>query len=328
MVGPAGLLDNLTGLNTQIWLFIILAYYFLATLLPIDKIIGKIYPLFGAAFIFMALGLLSVIFTGSYVVPELSFENMKIDAADFPIIPTLFITIACGAVSGFHATQSPLMARCINNQKECKPVFFGAMIAESLIALIWAAIAMAFFGGVLELNTTLAEQQWNASWVVNLIANTTLGKIGGFLALLGVVVAPITSGDTAFRSARLIVADAFKINQQKIIKRLMITLPLFAIGYSITLINFAVLWRYFAWLNQSLSVATLWAATIYLARLKKKYFITMFPAIFMTFIVSDYLFISNQMFGLSSLLGTISASILTLSLTLYFIFEIKKQANM
>ena len=325
MVGPAGLLNGLTGWTSQTWLFVILAYYFLATILPVDKIIGKIYPVFGAALLFMAAGLLLVIFSGNMPVPELSFANMKTHADSFPIIPTLFITIACGAVSGFHATQSPLMARCLTNQNQCKPVFFGAMISESIIALIWAAIAMAFFGGVPELNAALAEHGNDAAWVVDKISHSTLGKIGGLLALLGVVAAPVSTGDTAFRSARLIVADFFKINQKKIMSRLWISIPLFIIGYIITLLDFAVLWRYFAWMNQALSVAALWAATIYLGQMKKNYFITMLPAVFMTFIVFDYLFISSQMIGLPSLIGTISAAVLTVALSFYFTLFIRKK---
>ena len=327
MVGPAELLNGLTGWGSQTWLFVILAYYCLATMLPIDKIIGKIYPIFGAALLFMAVGLLLVILSGNFHVPEISLTNMKTNAARFPIIPTLFITIACGAVSGFHATQSPLTARCLTNQNQCKPVFFGAMISESIIALIWAAIAMVFFGGVPELNAALAEHGNDAAWAVDKITHTTLGKVGGLLALLGVVAAPISTGDTAFRSARLIVADFFKIKQKKIISRLWISIPLFAVGYIITLLDFAVLWRYFAWTNQALSVAALWAATIYLAQNKKNYFIAMFPAIFMTFIVFDYLFISSQMIGLPFLIGTVSAVILTVALVFYFILTIKKIAK-
>ena len=324
MVGPAGILNGMTGWNVQIWIFIILIYYFLATLLPIDKIIGKIYPVFGAALLFMAAGLLVVIFSGNFHIPELSLTNMKTNAAAFPVFPTLFITIACGAISGFHATQSPLTARCLTNQNQCKPVFFGAMISESIITLIWAAIAMAFFGGIPELNIALSEHGNNAAWAVDKITYSTLGKIGGLLALFGVVAAPISTGDTAFRSARLIVADFFNIGQKKIIKRLLISIPLFIVGYIITLLDFDILWRYFAWTNQALSVAALWAATIYLSQNKKNYFITMIPAMFMTFIVFDYMFISQQMFGLSSLIGTTSAAILTFVLTFYFIRIIKK----
>lgn len=324
MVGPAGLLTGLTGWGVQAWLMVILAYYFVATMLPIDKVIGKVYPLFGAALFLMAIGLLAALFIGGFHLPELSIANMKSDSTTYPIFPTLFITIACGAISGFHATQSPLTARCLTNQKECKPVFFGAMISESIIALIWAAIAIAFFGGVSELNAALAEHGNDAAWAVDKIVNSTLGKIGGILALLGVVAAPISTGDTAFRSARLIVADFLKISQKNIPKRLLISVPLFVVGYVITLLDFAVLWRYFAWMNQSLAVIALWAATLYLAQIRKNYLITMLPATFMTFIVFHYMFTSPQLICLPITAGTLLAGVTTIALVFYFCFIIKQ----
>ncbi|MBQ2020074.1 MAG: carbon starvation protein A, partial [Rikenellaceae bacterium] len=298
LLGPAGLLAGMTpSISLQWWIAIILIYYILATLLPVDKIIGRIYPLFGAALMFMALGLLGVLITGDYSIPELtSLHNFKADAEDFPIVPTLFITIACGAISGFHATQSPMMARCLTDQKQCRPVFFGAMITESLIALIWAAIAMAFFGGVEALGTALAEHGNNASWAVKLIADTTLGRVGGILAVLGVIAAPITSGDTAFRSARLIVADFLHIEQKSLLKRLAISIPLFVVGFIITLVDFDVVWRYFAWFNQTLAVFTLWAVTVYLIGRKKNYWVSLLPAIVMTFVCGTYLFLGKEMF--------------------------------
>ena len=317
IVGPAGILNGMTGWNVHILLIVILIYYCLATMLPIDKIIGRIYPIFGAALFFMAIGILIAIFAGNYHIPELNFSNMKTNAAAFPVIPTMCITIACGAISGFHATQSPLTARCLTNQKQCKPVFFGAMITESIITLIWAAIAMAFFGGIPQLNVALAEHGNEAAWAVDLIAHSTLGKIGGLLALLGVVAAPISTGDTAFRSARLLVADFLRIGQQKIGKRLLISVPLFIAGFVISRLDFDVLWRYFAWTNQALSVVALWAATIYLIRLKKNHFVALLPAMFMTFIIFDYMFISPQMFGLPALIGGILAGLFTLLLTFY-----------
>ena len=259
-------------------LIFILIYYILATLLPIDKIIGRIYPIFGAALFFMALGILYVLIFGDCTIPELSadnWRNFKSDAAEFPIFPTLFITIACGAISGFHATQSPLMARCLTNEKQGKPVFFGAMIAESLIALIWAAVGMAFWGGPTELNTTLAAHGNNAAWAVNEITRTTLGKVGAILALLGVVVAPITSGDSAFRSARLIAADFLHIEQRSVRKRLYISIPLFVVGFAITLMNFGVIWQYFAWINQMLAAVTLWTITSYLMS-RSSFYVTPF----------------------------------------------------
>lgn len=197
--------------------------------------------------------------------PELTtLHNFQLNPEALPIIPTLFITIACGAISGFHATQSPMMARCVGSEKECRSVFYGAMISESVIALIWAAIAMAFFGDPTQLNEALAANDNNAAWAVNEISVGTMGKVGAVLALLGVVVAPITSGDTAFRSARLIIADMTGIDQRPIRKRFLICLPLFVVGYCITLVDFGIVWRYFAWANQTLAAAVLWSIYVWL----------------------------------------------------------------
>lgn len=327
MLGPAGILASMTGWDKSIWLYIVFAYYILATLLPIDKIIGNVYPIFGIALIFMALGILYVLFTGNLVIPDLTtFANAKPNASSFPIIPTMFITIACGAISGFHATQSPMMARCLKDRKESRSVFYGAMISESIIALIWAAAAMAFFRGfdgaedsLAGLNAALAAHGNDASWAVNEITNTTLGKFGAILALLGVVAAPITSGDTAFRSSRLIIADFMGMEQRSILKRLYICIPMFAIGYAITLMNYDILWRYFAWANQTLAVFTLWAITVFLYLRsyrvlsgKPYYLISLLPAMFMTFICTDFLFTSGQMMGLEKNLGTILAGCATI----------------
>ena len=231
IVTPSKILASMTDMPYLVWVGVVIVYYFIATILPVDKIIGKIYPLFGAALIFMALAMFGVVVVGDYEIPELlSLSNEHINAENLPIVPTLFISIACGAISGFHATQSPLMARCVTSEKQCRPVFFGAMISESVIALIWAAVAMAFFGGVEGLNGFMAENGNDAGLAVSHISLTTLGIAGSVLALLGVVAAPITSGDTAFRSARLIVADMLKIDQKPIYKRLLVSLPLFALG--------------------------------------------------------------------------------------------------
>ncbi len=330
ILGPAGLLSSITGWENSIWIGVILVYYIIATLLPIDKIIGRIYPIFGAALLFMALGILGVILFGPYRLPELNAStlgNMKDNASAFPIIPTLFITIACGAISGFHATQSPLMARCIEHEKQGRGVFFGGMIAESIIALIWAGIAMAFFGGVRELNSSLAEHGNNAAWAVDAISRTTLGKMGGILALLGVVAAPITTGDTAFRSARLIVADILNMEQKTLRRRLYICIPLFAVGFGITFVDFDVIWRYFAWANQTLAAVTLWAVTVYLFIRRKNFYIMMLPAIFMTFITSDYLFTSGQMIGMGLTPGTSLAAALTAVTTGYFIYRFRKSPS-
>ena len=324
LVGPAGILEGMTSWSQSIWVWIILIYYILATLLPIDKIIGRIYPIFGAALFFMALGILYVLIFGDYAIPELSadnWRNFKSDAAEFPIFPTLFITIACGAISGFHATQSPLMARCLTNEKQGKPVFFGAMIAESLIALIWAAVGMAFWGGPTELNTTLAAHGNNAAWAVNEITRTTLGKVGAILALLGVVVAPITSGDSAFRSARLIAADFLHVEQRSIRKRLYISIPLFVVGFAITMMNFGVIWQYFAWINQMLAAVTLWTITSYLIVNRKNYWIALLPAIFMTLVVSLYILIAPEGFAI--------ASVITVAVTMLFLrYAFHRQKNL
>ena len=291
--GPAGILASLTSasLDFRFWVWTIFIYYIVATMLPIDKIIGKIYPIFGFALIIKG-----------YTIPELTYDNWKnfhYEKDKFPIFPMLFITIACGAISGFHATQSPLMARCIKNEKEGRKVFYGAMIIEGIVALIWAAISMSFFGGIQELGGVMLEQNGNAAWVVKEISNSLLGKLGAILAILGVVAAPITSGDTAFRSARLTIGDLLKFNQKPISNRLIVTIPLFAIGFMLTKINFDVIWRYFAWSNQTLATVVLWTITIYLFRERKNYWITLFPALFMTSVVITYLMLAPEGFAMS-----------------------------
>lgn len=313
ILSPAALLSSmLPAIGKNIWIWIILAYYILATMLPVDKVIGKVYPIFGVALVAMAAGLFVVLMTGEYQIPELTtLHNFQLDPEALPIVPTLFITIACGAISGFHATQSPLMARCITNEKKCKSVFYGSMIAESIIALIWAAIAMAFFNGPTLLGEQLAQHGGNAAWAVDVISNTTLGKVGAVLALLGVVVAPITSGDTAFRGARLIVADMFNIDQRPILKRFAVCIPLFIAGYSITLINFDIVWRYFAWANQSLAAVVLWTIYVWLARRKRNYWVALIPAVSMTFVVTCFVFVSPQFFGIENRIVSFVLSALT-----------------
>ena len=317
---PASILgEMIPSVSYWWWIGIIIVYYFVATLLPIDKIIGKLYPLFGAALIFMAIGLAGVILFGNYSVPELSLStlrNYQPNAEALPIVPTLFITIACGAISGFHATQSPLMARCIKSEGDCRSVFYGAMITESIIALIWAAIAMAFFHGPDKLAIALAEHGNSAAWVVNTISTSTLGIVGGILAVLGVVAAPITSGDTAFRSARLIVADSLHIEQRSIPKRLLISIPIFAIGLLLNFIDFDVVWRYFSWTNQALATVVLWTIVVYHRREGYNIWVALLPAIFMTYICSSFVFISDQFFGMDNrtlayLLGGVATVVLT-----------------
>lgn len=320
MRSPASILgDMITTIPYWGWIAIILVYYFVATMLPIDKLIGKIYPLFGGALIFMAIGLAVVLFTGDYTIPNLTFEtlrNYQPNAEGMPIIPTLFITVACGAISGFHATQSPLMARCMNNEREARMIFYGSMITESIIALIWAAIGMAFFHGPDSLAAALAEHGNNAAWAVSTIANTTLGAVGGFVALFGVVAAAITSGDTAFRSARLIIADVLGVEQRAISKRFMIALPLFAIGVVLLFVDFDVVWRYFAWTNQAMSVVTLWVIVVYLRKFKRNIWVALPPAVFMTYICTSFVFVSNQFIGMQNRpLAYALAGVTTLAIT-------------
>jgi carbon starvation protein CstA len=296
-------------------------------MLPIDKIIGRIYPVFGFALLFMAVGLIIALFAKGYQIPELNFasiHNYHENADKFPIFPMLFITIACGAISGFHATQSPLMARCVTNEKLGRRVFYGAMVAEGVVALIWAAIGMSFYGGVQQLNVVMTENSGNAAFVVNEISNSLLGKFGGLLALLGVVAAPITSGDTAFRSARLIVADFLKYGQGPIKNRLFVSIPLFAIGLLLTQMDFSVIWRYFAWSNQTLAMIVLWTITIYLAQQRKFYWITLLPALLMTAVTSTYLLFAPEGFSLSKEISYSVGAFVTVASLVGFFFYLGK----
>lgn len=327
LLSPAQLLSHIVpSISCPTWVWIILAYYFLATLLPIDKVIGRIYPIFGAALILMALGLLGAVLFGDYHIPEMTtFRNFQLDTHALPIVPTLFITIACGAISGFHATQSPLMARCVGNERECRSIFYGAMISESIIALIWAAVAMAFFGGAGELSQALGEHGGSAAWAVDAISSGMLGVVGGMLALLGVLAAPITSGDTAFRAARLIIADVLHLEQRSHLKRFYICIPLFAIGYAITQVNFDIVWRYFAWTNQTLATVVLWTIVAYLCRRRSNYWVALFPALFMTYICSLFVFVSGQFFGLENrMTAYLLSGVLTAVILVAMILKMRK----
>jgi len=299
ITGPANILSNMSNGfgGPMFWVLIVFIYYILATLLPIDKIIGKIYPIFGFTLLFMAVGLLMSMFINDYHIPELTFasmHNFHNEPEKFPVFPMLFITIACGAISGFHSTQSPLMARCITNEKLSRRVFYGAMITEAVVAIIWASVGMTVYGGVRELNETMIEQNGNAAVMVSDICHKLLGGFGGILALLGVVAAPITTGDTAFRGARLIVADFLNYKQGPLKNRLIISVPLFVVGFLLTQINFAIIWRYFAWANQALGMVFLWTISVYLIQKQKPAWITVIPAMFMTAVISTYIFIAPE----------------------------------
>ncbi len=311
IMGPAKILSGLTSgfMGVTAWASIIFIYYILATMLPIDKLIGRIYPFFGFAMLFMAVGIGGAMIYNGLPIPELvpaNFTNMNANPGKFPIFPMLFVTIACGAISGFHSTQSPLMARCMTSEKYGRRVFYGAMITEGLVALIWAAVGMSFFGGVHELNNVMEAQKGNAAWIVNEISHTLLGRFGAVLAMLGVVAAPITSGDTAFRSARIIIADFFHFDQKSIKNRLILTSPLFIIGFFLTQVDFSIIWRYMAWSNQTLAVIVLWAITIYLATEQKLYWVTLIPAVFMSAVVSAYILVAPEGFGIDIFYGQVT----------------------
>lgn len=295
--------QSLNNIMPLTWWFIMLVfvYYLLATLLPVDKIIGKFYPIFGIALLFMAVGVLGVLLFNMDALPEITdgLHNRHPQADTLPIFPMMFISIACGAVSGFHATQSPLMARCLKNEKMGRPIFYGAMVTEGILALIWAAAAVAFTGSYEGLATYMADSGNKPLVLVNDISVTWLGSLGGFLALLGVIFAPITSGDTALRSARLIAADFLHVDQSSVRNRLLITIPIFVLSAIIMMIDFNILWRYFAWSNQALSVFTFWSLTVFLARERKglSYLITLIPALFMTVVCVTYIMFAPE--GLS-----------------------------
>lgn len=343
IVSPAGLLASMFGAESLwssvlLWVILIFAYYSLATMLPIDKLIGRAYPLFGFALLFMACGLLAVLLFGEVDIPDgISQGLYSRQGSGMPVFPMMFVSIACGAISGFHATQSPMMARCLKNEKLARPVFYGAMIAEGIVALIWAAAAIAFTGGYEQLTDYMATHKGGAGQLVSDISIGWLGTVGGILAVIGVVAAPITTGDTALRSARLMAADIFHIDQRPISKRLLVCIPLFVIAAVITVFainpqQFAVVWRYFAWLNQTLAVFTLWACTVWLYRRGKFYWITLLPAMFMTVVSISFLLVAPASQGGLGLLDGpldiygVSIGILVSSLLAALLF-IKKPRN-
>ena len=297
--GPAGLLALLTpeNLNSTFWLWVVMVYYLIATFVPIDKVIGKLYPIFGICLIVMAIGVSgSMLFSGNYVMPELweNFGNMHPQGT--PIWSFMFIAIACGAISGFHATQSPMMARCCKSEKLGRQVFYGAMIAEGVIAMVWCAAGCTVYPVI---KASIAEGvAIGTSTVVYAICQSTMGKLGGALALLGVIVCPISSGDTAYRSARLTIADWLKIDQGNWKKRLLLTLPMLGVGAVICHIDYSIVWRYFSWSNQTLAMIALWAASVYLAQQKKNYWLTAVPATFMSAVSATYFMAAGECMGL------------------------------
>lgn len=331
--GPADLLGNLTNMSMTPWLYVIFAYYILATLLPIDKIIGKIYPFMGLALIFMAVAvggyLLYGGFTGKLYLEELTFDTMKnmhADPANNILFPMLFIVISCGAISGFHATQSPMMARCMTDEKYGRPIFYGAMISEGIVAMIWATAAMAYFGGAEGLNAA-AEAGKTPAIIVDVICNSWLGRFGAIIAIVGVVVCPITSGDTAFRSMRLIIADALKFNQKPIKNRLIVSVPIFVVAYLLCNVDFSTIWKYVGIGNQVLATITLWTAATYLAKKGKAHWMMSLPATFLSIVCTTYFLIAPYKVGGLHLSSTISypvGAIVGIGLFVLFITKITK----
>ena len=328
--GPAELIAGMTPewMNSYFWIVVIFLYYILATLLPVDKIIGKVYPIFAGALLFMAVGILVMLYVKNPDLPEI-WNGFGTKYESNPIFPMMFISIACGAISGFHATQSPLMARCITNEKHCRPIFYGAMVAEGIVALIWAAAATCFFqeNGIIDHVTGKA---FSGAAVATRISKEWLGTFGGILAVLGIVAAPITSGDTALRSARLITADFLHIEQHSLSKRLLICIPIFVITIGVLLYSlndaegFKIIWRYFAWCNQTLAVFTLWAITVHLVQAKKNFYISLLPALLMTLVCSTYICIAPEGLSLPQTLSYIIGGVCVTIALIWFIIYYRR----
>lgn len=324
IAGPAGLLAQLTPsiFNKTFWVFVIIVYYFLATVLPIDMIIGKIYPVFGAALLFMAVGVSSAIIFKGYTIPEVSLANLH--PQNISVWPMMFVTIACGAVSGFHATQSPLVARCLKNETDGRKVFYGAMILEGVVALIWVAAGLAFYGGTAGLSKVVLGKA-GAAGAVFQITRSLLGPLGGVLAMIGVIVCPITTGDTAFRSARLALAEIIKYPQEKLRNRLVLAAPMFVVAIFFTFIDFPILWRYMTFLTQAFAMVTLWACSVYLYQNLKNHWITTLPAMFMTAVSISYILQAKEGFRIAASISNVLG--ITTALGSFVLFYYKMKVN-
>lgn len=320
VTAPAALLANMVPLSLTVITLAIFAYYLIATLLPIDKVIGRIYPWFGALLVFSAVGIGVMLIVRGAPIPELSLANMHPESA--PIFPLLFLTISCGALSGFHATQTPIISRTTGNENNGRKIFYGMMITEGVIAMIWAAAAMSLFHGDSSLSQVLA--QGGPAAVVQEVSVSLLGAVGGTLAVLGVIVLPITSGDTAFRSARMIIADYLGVNQKALARRVMVAAPLFVLSFGLTHMDFTLLWRYFSWANQTTAVIALWVATMYLILAKKPYWLTLLPALFMTMATFTYIAWAPIGFGLPLTLAYVVAALGTAVALALFIKRVRR----
>lgn len=333
VVTPAGIIASMTPewMDSTFWIGVIFTYYVAATLLPVDKVIGRIYPVFGVALLFMALGLMCCMLFGNMDIPvDISAgfgSRHAAGASTHPVFPIMFVSIACGAISGFHATQSPMMARCITNERLVRPVFYGAMVAEGIVALIWAAATIAFTGGYEGIGEYMADPTHSPGTLVKEISFAWLGQVGGLLALIGVVAAPITTGDTALRSARLVVAEAFRVPQSKLYQRLSVSAILFAVVIALTMMDFNVLWRYFACSNQILAAITLWAAAIWLARKGSVWIIAALPAAFMTAVCVTYILFAPRPEGFGIDLNIATAIGITAACVASTAFALSLRAN-
>lgn len=344
VIGPAGLMQNLTGLDKEVWLYIIFGYYILATLLPVDKIIGSIYPYMGAVLLFMALGigvmLIAGDLNGSHQMQELDFASLRnwhSNPQQNVLVPMMFIVISCGAISGFHATQSPMMARCLKNERYARPVFYGAMIAEGVVAMIWATAAITYFGGPEGLNAAMTEtgtlvdgvlvKNAQAADIVDMICKSWLGKAGAVIAILGVVICPITSGDTAFRSLRLSLADLFRFDQKPIGKRLVVCLPIFVAAFFFCKVDFSTAWSYLGIANQILATIVLWTGAAYLIQKGRVHWMCSLPATFLTFICVSFLVVAPLGLGLAPIVGYIAGGAVALPLFVFCILYARRYTS-
>ena len=339
VTGPADLVASLTGLGKEFWLYVIFAYYLLATLLPIDKIIGTVYPFMGATLLFMAVGVGVMLVVGDiqgiHEMIELTpatLKNWHTDPQNNILVPMLFIVVSCGAISGFHSTQSPLMARCLKNEKYARPVFYGSMIAEGIVAMVWATAAMAYFGGPEGLNAAMTDglmvdgvlTKVTPAIAVDMICKSWLGKVGAVIAVIGVVVCPITSGDTAFRSLRLTIADFIKADQKPIIKRIWISLPIFALAFFCCKMNFSTVWNYVGISNQLLATIVLWTASAYLINKGKAHWMCSLPAAFLTFVCVSFFLVAPYKNGglhLCPMAGYIAGGTVSLAFLIFCIVK-------
>ena len=345
VIGPAGLMQNLTSIDKEIWLYIIFGYYILATLLPVDKIIGSIYPFMGAILLFMAFGVGVMLIVGdingTHEIMELTpavLKNWHSNPEQNMIIPMMFIVISCGAISGFHATQSPMMARCLKNEKHARPVFYGAMIAEGVVAMIWATAAISYFGGPDGLNAAMSDtgtmvngvlvKNAQAADIVDMICKSWLGKVGAVIAILGVVICPITSGDTAFRSLRLSVADFLKYDQKPIVKRLIVCLPIFVAAFFFCKVDFSTAWSYLGIANQILASLVLWTGAAYLINKGRAHWMCSIPATFLTFICVCFLMVAPLGFGLAPVVGYIAGAAVAIPAFIFCVMKGRRSVTL